>query len=51
MKFDTMDIEIIQNVWLEPGTDYRKKQLEENILTPNEFFYLNLSKQKVAFVT
>ncbi len=29
-----MDIEIIQNVWLEPGTDYRKKQLEENILTP-----------------
>jgi len=29
-----MDIDIIQNVWLEPGTDYKERQLKDNYLTP-----------------
>lgn len=29
-----MDLNIIQNVWLEPGTDYKKKMIEEKKYTP-----------------
>lgn len=29
-----MDLNILQNVWLEPGTDYKKKMIEEKRYTP-----------------
>jgi len=29
-----MDMDIIQNVWLEPGTDHKESQLKQNYLTP-----------------
>lgn len=42
-----MDLNIIQTVWLEPGTDYRKKQFLQKIKTP-EYKRLPLGEKGIG---
>lgn len=42
-----MNLDIIENVWLEPGTDYREKQIKEGIRSP-KFKRLPLGEKGVG---